>query len=124
MWKREVRSFGYALKGIRAAFRTEPHLRFHAVAAVVVVACSTWAELSTEQWALVVLCIAVVFAAELVNTAVEKLVDLVSPQRNEQAGMIKDLAAGAVFIVSLAAAITGGLILVPRVIHKIIVMFG
>lgn len=123
MWKRELKSFGYAFKGLRSAFRSEPHMRFHAFAAVCVLACSYWVQLPALELGLILLCIGAVFAAELVNTALEKLVDLVSPDYHEKAGTIKDLAAGAVLVVSITAAVTGLVILFPRVLNKIIVMF-
>lgn len=58
---------------------------------------------------IVVLCIGVVIAAELFNTAIERLVDLVSPERHPIAGFVKDVAAGAVLLCAVAAAIVGGL---------------
>jgi diacylglycerol kinase len=123
MWKRELKSFGYAFKGIRSAFRSEPHMRFHAFAAVCVLACSAWVQLSAAEFGIIILCIGAVFAAELVNTALEKMVDLVSPGYHEKAGAIKDIAAGAVLVVSVAAAAAGIVLLFPRVLNKIIVMF-
>lgn len=123
MWKRELKSFGYALKGIRSALRSEPHMRFHAFAALCVLACSLWVQLSPAELGVMLLCIGGVFAAELVNTALEKMADMISPGYNEKAGAIKDMAAGAVLVISIAAAITGLLILFPRVLGKIMMMF-
>lgn len=110
MLKREIRSFGYAFRGLASAFRSEPHLRFHLLAAVAVVAAGCWFGLTRTEWCVVVLCIASVFAAELFNTAVEKLVDLVSPGYNKTAGLVKDLASAAVLITAAGAAIAGGVI--------------
>jgi diacylglycerol kinase (ATP) len=62
---------------------------------------------------MVVMCIGTVIAAELFNTAIEKLVDLVSPERHPVAGQVKDIAAGAVLICAVAAAIIGLIIFIP-----------
>ncbi|MDA6987305.1 diacylglycerol kinase family protein, partial [Escherichia coli] len=64
-------------------------------------------------WTVVVLCFGVVIAAELFNTAIERLVDLVSPERHPVAGQVKDIAAGAVLVCAVAAAIIGLIIFIP-----------
>ncbi|GAB2945362.1 diacylglycerol kinase [Hymenobacter coalescens] len=112
-WRHEVASFGYALQGIREALQSEPHLRFHALAAAAVVALGAWLRLPRHDWALLALAIGAVWAAELMNTAVETLVDLVSPDFHPLAGRAKDVAAGAVLLTALAAVVVGLLVLGP-----------
>ncbi|GAA4390583.1 diacylglycerol kinase [Hymenobacter koreensis] len=112
-WRREVASFGYALKGIRTALASEPHLRFHAVAAVLVVTLGLWLRLPRHDWALLLLAIGAVWTAELINTALETLVNLVSPEYHPLAGRTKDVAAGAVLVAALVAGVVGLLILGP-----------
>ncbi|MES2691589.1 MAG: diacylglycerol kinase family protein [Bacteroidota bacterium] len=111
MLKREVKSFGYAIKGVISAFKSEKHLQFHLLAAAAVTALGFWLKLNTIEWSIIIICIAMVFVAELFNTAIEKLVDLVSPEYNKTAGLIKDVAAGAVLLASIAAAIVGVLVI-------------
>lgn len=69
--------------------------------------------ITRTEWIMVVMCIGTVIAAELFNTAIEKLVDLVSPERHPVAGQVKDIAAGAVLICAVAAAIIGLIIFIP-----------
>lgn len=114
MLKREVNSFTYAIRGIISAFKTEPHLRFHLFAAVLVVGVGFWVNLDANEWSIIAICIAMVFAAELFNTAIEKLTDLVSPAYNKTAGLVKDVAAGAVLVVAIAAVLVGLLIIAPK----------
>ena len=65
------------------------------------------------EWMIIILCIGVVIAAELFNTAIEKLVDLVSPQQHPVAGQVKDIAAGAVLVCAATAAIIGLIVFIP-----------
>ena len=95
-FKKQLRSFGYAWKGIRCCIGKEQNLSFHLIATAVVV-----------------MCIGTVIAAELFNTAIEKLVDLVSPQQHPVAGQVKDIAAGAVLVCAATAAIIGLIVFIP-----------
>lgn len=65
---------------------------------------------------MVIICIGVVIAAEAMNTSIEKLCDHISPEKNENIGRVKDLASGAVLIVSVAAAVVGIIIFLPKLI--------
>lgn len=114
-FKKQLRSFGYAWKGIRSCVGKEQNLSFHLiVTAAVVVAGFAW-EITRTEWIAVILCIGAVIAAELFNTAIERLVDLVSPQRHPLAGQVKDIAAGAVLVCAVAAVIVGIIIFMPYV---------
>ncbi|KUG05953.1 diacylglycerol kinase family protein [Solirubrum puertoriconensis] len=119
-WRHEVASFGYALQGIGEALKSEPHLRFHALATVAAVALGAWLQLPRYDWALVVLAIGAVWTAELMNTAVESIVDLVSPDFHVLAGRAKDVAAGAVLLASLAAVVVGLLVFGPPLWAKLL----
>ena len=113
---KELKSFYYALRGIGHGVRHERHMQFHLLAAVVVV-CAGWLlGISRTEWCLVVLCIGSVISAELVNTAIERLTDLASPTLHPLAGQAKDVAAGAVLIISIAAAIVGSVVFIPYLI--------
>lgn len=102
--KRQLKSFKNAFKGIAAAFITEGHMRFHFVAAFFVLLFAYISEMDTSQWAILILTIGAVFSAELVNTAIEQVCDLYSTEQNPLIGKIKDIAAGAVLVLAIAAA--------------------
>jgi diacylglycerol kinase len=112
LWRRRVASFGHAFRGVGSALRSEIHLRFHALATVVVIGLGFYYGISRLEWALVALAVAGVWTAELLNTAIEALTDLASPDFHPLAGKAKDVAAGAVL---LAAAVVGALVFGPHV---------
>lgn len=112
--RRRAASFGHALRGVAAALRSEVHLQFHAVASVAVLALGTYLGLNRLEWALVALAVGAVWTAELVNTAIEALTDLVSPGYHPLAGKAKDVAAGAVLLAALAALAVGVAVFGPR----------
>ena len=111
--KKQLRSFGYAWKGIQSCVGKEQNLSFHLIAAMAVIKAGIVLGITRTEWIMVVMCIGTVIAAELFNTAIEKLVDLVSPERHPVAGQVKDIAAGAVLICAVAAAIIGLIIFIP-----------
>lgn len=112
-YKKQLRSFGYAWKGIRSCIGKEQNLSFHLLATPTVVAAGYLAGITRTEWMLVILCIGLVIAAELFNSAIEQLVNLVSPQRHPLAGRVKDIAAGAVLVCAATAAIIGLIIFIP-----------
>ncbi|TND08518.1 MAG: diacylglycerol kinase [Bacteroidetes bacterium] len=114
-----LRSFGYAFKGIAVFMKTQHNAWIHLLAACAAVFLGFWLQISTVEWCVVILCIGLVFAAEAFNTAIEWLTDLVSPGKNEKAGKVKDLAAGAVLLISLASAACGIIIFLPKLIDKL-----
>ncbi|MBF9235889.1 diacylglycerol kinase family protein [Hymenobacter sp. BT683] len=116
LWRRRVASFGHAFRGVWAALRSEVHLQFHALATVVVIGLGFYCNLTRLEWALVALAIASVWAAELVNTAIEALTDLASPAYHPLAGKAKDVAAGAVLLAALGALVVGALVFGPHVL--------
>ncbi|WP_181304793.1 diacylglycerol kinase [Rufibacter sp. XAAS-G3-1] len=108
-----LNSFGYALKGISAAFRSEANMRWHVLSAGAVVAAGFYFGLTNMEWVVICFAIGLVWMAELFNTALEVVVNLVSPERHPLAGKAKDIAAGAVLIASLTAAVAGLLVFLP-----------
>ena len=114
LWRRRVASFGHAGRGVWSALRSEVHLRFHAVATVVVIGLGFHYGISRLEWALVALATASVWAAELMNTAIEALTDLASPAWHPLAGKAKDVAAGAVLLAVLGAVVVGVLVFGPH----------
>lgn len=112
---RRLASFGHSVRGIWVALRGEFHMQVHAVATVVVVGLGFYYQLTRTEWALVALAVAGVWAAELFNTALEALTDLVSPGFHPLAGKAKDIAAGAVLLAALGAVAVGLLVFGPKV---------
>ena len=104
------RSFRFAFNGIWLFFKNENNARIHLFASVLVIAFGFYVQLPTTSWLWIVVAIGLVWMAEAFNTAIEKLVDLVSPGFNSKAGEIKDLAAGAVIFAALVAFTIGILI--------------
>ena len=113
-WRGRARSFGHAFRGLAICFRTQANARIHALATVLVVALGFALKLVAWEWCAVALAIASVWAAECFNTAMESVVDLVSPERQPLAGRIKDLAAGAVLAAAIGAAVVGAIIFGPK----------
>ncbi len=98
-------------------FRVEPNSRIHAVAAGVALIGGWYFSIRPLEWALVCLCICLVFAAECFNTAVESIVDLVSPDYHQLAGRAKDVAAAGVLFLSIGAATVGLIIFLPYLLN-------
>lgn len=103
--KKQLKSFGYAIRGFVGAVCDEGHLRFHLVAAVYVLVFSLFYHFSAAQTAALVVLIASVIAAELFNTAIENVCDAITKEQNEYIKRAKDISAGAVLVLSVAAVI-------------------
>ena len=106
--------FVNAFNGIVVSYRSERNLRIHIALALAAVGLGIWTDLTRWEWCWIALCIALVIMAELVNTAIETCVDLVSPNEHPLAKRAKDAAAGAVLIAAVFAVIVGGAIFLPR----------
>ena len=113
MLRNLVRSFGYAFEGLLYTLFTQRNARIEVACAAAVLGAAAWLHVSRVEWAVLLLTIGIVLSAETMNTAIEKIVDLLSPQIQENAKHAKDVAAGAVLIVSIAAAVIGMVILGP-----------
>ncbi len=116
-FKNFFRAFPCAFNGILSGFK-ERNMRFHGVMAVLVVAAGWWVGLSKLEWILVVVSIGLVWAAELINTAVEELANIVRDELElgyEATTRARDTAAGAVLVLAAAAAIIGLCIFLPKI---------
>lgn len=112
-WRARLRSFRFAWRGIVEFQGTQPNARIHLVATIAVVAMAFLLGVSRGEWALLVMAMGLVWTAEALNSAVELLGDRITPAPDELVGRAKDIAAGAVLLASIAAAVTGFLILGP-----------
>lgn len=100
-----LQSFGYAWKGLREAIRDERNIKVQLAAAGAVITSGFYFHVTTTEWCILILCIGTVIGFELLNSALENLVDLVHPEQHPVAGKVKDIAAAAVLIVSITSLI-------------------
>lgn len=114
---KRIESFAFAFRGIFKAFRTEHNLWIQSTIAIVVIFFGFYFQISSSEWLLVILSIGLVLTAELFNTAIEGIVDMVSPEYNKMAGYVKDVAAGAVLVAAIAAAVIGSIIFIPYLLN-------
>lgn len=112
-------SFRYAFNGWWFVIRTQRNAWIHTVVSVAVISLSFWLQLSPRDWAVIVIAIAMVWTSEFLNTALEAVVDLASPQQHFLAKVGKDVGAAAVLIAATSAIIIGLLILGPPLLEKI-----
>lgn len=110
-----LKSVGYALRGALLLIRTEASIKIQIFITLVMTALGFYFEISNTEWILQVFAIAMVLGIEGMNTAVEKVADYIQPEFDPKIGFIKDIAAGAVMLVSIAATIIGCIIYIPKI---------
>lgn len=114
-----IRAFGYAFQGWWHVLHTQRNAWIHAVATMLVVLMAAWLKLPARDWAVLILAIALVWTAEFINTSIEAIVDLASPEKHPLAKAGKDVGAAAVLITALASVLVGLLIMGPPLWAKI-----
>ena len=112
-------SFTYPIKGLKYAYRNEQNLAFDVGVALIVIIAGFFLKLSAGEWAVVALTIGLVLALELINTAIEAAIDLVTKEYHPLAKVAKDTSAAAVFIMACAAIVVGLIIFLPKLISLI-----
>ena len=122
--KSRLKAVQYALEGFQFIIRTQRNTWIHALATLCVVLLGLWLQLHSRDWALLVLTICMVWAAEAMNTAVESMTDLISPQQNPLAKAAKDTSAAAVFAAAAGSVIIGLLILGPPLWNRLSALFS
>lgn len=115
-------SIGHAFRGWHYVIRTQKNAWIHSAIATAVFILGLWLRLPARDWAVIILTTAVVFAAEFMNTAIETVVDLASPDHHPLAKIGKDVGAAAVLVAALAAILIGLLILVPPLWDKLFLL--
>jgi diacylglycerol kinase len=115
-----VKGFWWALKGIGVAFKEQLNLKIHFLAVSVIIFGGVWFNLNTTEWAIVFLTFGMVIVAEMLNTAIEYLVDFVSPQIHPMAGKIKDVSAGAVLIAAITATVVAAFIFGNKFVNQVL----
>ena len=103
--KNRLRSIGYAFKGAFLLITTEASLKVQFIIGILVTIAGIYYKISAVEWIIQILIIALIMALEGLNTAIEEMADFVHPEQHKKIGLIKDLAAGAVFIFATAAVV-------------------
>ena len=114
--RRLVESFNYAIEGLMSALQNEKHMKFHTLSAILIVILAILTNASKVEILLVSISVAFVIITELINTAVEALVDLISPERHPLAKLAKDVAAGAVLVAAINAVCVGYLLFYDKLL--------
>lgn len=115
--KKRLKSFVYAFKGIGILFKTQPNAQIHLLGVLVITVLGFALGLSRTEWCLIIICIALVLLAEAINTALEFLTDLTSPDIHPLAEKTKDVAAGGVLLSVIICGIVWGIIYIPKLIQ-------
>lgn len=109
------KAFGYAFNGMLFFFRNERNASLHLMAAIAVIICGIVFQISTPEWLAIILSISIVISFEMLNSAIEKLCDLVEPQFHPTIKTIKDISAAAVLWVSMGSIAVAAYILLPKI---------
>ena len=113
--KKLINSFKYAFEGVISSFKTERNMKIHIFVMILVITAGILLKINRYEWIICVLCFAMVIGGELLNTAIETVVDIAMPYKNEKAKNAKDVSAGAVLVFAIGAAICGLIIFVPKI---------
>ncbi|MGD0753940.1 MAG: diacylglycerol kinase family protein [Bacteroidales bacterium] len=110
-------SFRFALNGLLSLIKNEHNSRIHILAAILAIIGGIIMKLDHYEWSLLVIVIGLVFLAELLNSSLESLADLVDPEWNEMIRRAKDYSAASVLIAATVALVVGGLIFIPKLLN-------
>lgn len=121
-WKNKnlFQAFCHSIEGIEYAFKSEKSLKIEFVCTILAIFLGILLELTCIEFAIVFLTIGVVLLAEFINTAIEIILDLYSQEYNEKIKLAKDIASGAVLIVSIASVMVAAFLFLPKILNKLI----
>lgn len=122
--KNLIESFKNAFQGVWYTFVKEKNMKIHLAAAAFVILLALWLKVSKIELTIICLTIAVVICFELINTAMEVMVDIIVDVYHPRAKIIKDVSAGAVFVSAFFSIVIGCIILYDKLIHKLLVLFS
>ncbi|MFZ5932862.1 MAG: diacylglycerol kinase [Patescibacteria group bacterium] len=108
-------SFVYAFSGLKTALKNEPNIRIHLALALIAALLAFWLKFSPIEWIILALTIFLVLILELINTSLESLVNIVSPEVKEEAKIAKDVSAAAVLISALLSIVIGAFLFLPKI---------
>ena len=109
-----LKSFKWAIEGLKFCVRKEKNFQLHCLAAIIAIAAGFIFKISSAEWMFILICIALVLAVEMMNTAIEHLCNIIHPSVSPSVKIIKDVSAGAVFLVAVMAAVCGAIIFIPK----------
>lgn len=115
--KKLIHSFKYAFEGIKTVLKKEQNMKIHFIIMILVILVGILLDLEKIEWIICIILFGIVLTAELFNTAIEIVVDMIMPNKDERAKNAKDISAGAVLIVALSSAVVGILIFVPKLLQ-------
>lgn len=114
-----IKSFKYAMEGIVASFKSEKNMKIHVLVMILVIIAGFFLKLNLIEWFICIILFAIVISGELFNTAIETIVDMVMPEKNDKAKLAKDVSAGAVLVLAIGAIVIGLIIFVPKLLMYI-----
>ena len=114
--KKLINSFKYAICGIKTSFKSERNMKIHVVAMILVIIMGIILKISKFEWIICIILFSIVIGAELFNTSIEIVVDMITKEKNEMAKKAKDISAGGVLVIAIGAAIIGFIIFIPKII--------
>jgi diacylglycerol kinase len=114
--KKLINSFKYAFIGIWSCYKSERNMKIHIAVTILVILFGIFLKISIHEWITCIVCFAMVIGAEMFNTAIETVVDIAMPKKDERAKKAKDVAAGGVLVFAIGSAIIGSIIFMPKII--------
>lgn len=114
--KKRILSFKYAFTGIFVSVKSQCNLKIHIIAAIIAIILGFILKISNQEWLIISIVIGGVITAEMFNTTIEAIVDIISPEYSENAKKAKDISAGAILILAIVAVVVGIIIFVPKII--------
>ncbi|MBI2066102.1 diacylglycerol kinase family protein [Candidatus Woesebacteria bacterium] len=108
-------SFGYAFSGLKAALKKEPNIRIHLVLALLAIILAFFLNFNPTEWIILAFTISFVLILELINTTLETLVNIVSPEIKDEAKVAKDISAAAVLVGALLSVVVAGFLFLPKI---------
>jgi diacylglycerol kinase len=110
-----IKSFKYAISGIRLGFRQERNMRIHFLIGTLTILAGIYYNISPSEWLAITIIIGLVIAFELINTAIETIVDMITQEFHPLAKVAKDTAAGAVLVLAVTSIVIGLIIFLPKI---------
>jgi len=117
--QQRLQSFKYAFHGFYTLIKEEPNARIHLLAAVCAIVLGIVLKISPIEWIAIGIGIGLVFMLEFINSALERISDYISPEKNDEIKKIKDLAAGGVLVAAMVALFIGIILFVPKIVSLI-----
>ena len=114
--KKFIKSFKYAFEGIFTGIKEEQNMKIHISIMILVIVFGIMLKISKIEWIICIALFGLVISMELINTAIENTVDLITKENNQQAKIAKDVAAGAVLVSAIVSSVIGLMIFIPKIL--------